>query len=92
MQIILYSAFYALKFSLVPRIGGNVGGRNQKLFAVEIESKAPLRKRKVSNFRGKETKSNLTVLMDITKRHKCVHSILLLSKNALEKVEKEENQ
>lgn len=53
MQIILCSAFYVLNLPLVPRIGGNVEGRNQKLFAVEIESKASLRKRKVSNFRGK---------------------------------------
>lgn len=92
MQIILYSAFYVLNCSPVPRIGGSVEGRNQKLFADEIESKASLRKRKVSNFRGKETESNLTVLMDITKRYKCVHSILLLSENALEKVGKEGNQ
>lgn len=92
MQIIFCSAFYVLNLPLAPRIGGNVEGRNQKLFAVEIESKASLRKRKVSNFRGKETESNLTVLMDITKRYKCVHSILLLSENALEKVGKEENQ
>lgn len=76
----------------MPRIGGRVEGRNRKLFADEIDSEASLRKRKVSNFRGKETESNLTVLMDITKRYKCVHSILLLSENALAEVGKEENQ
>lgn len=37
----------------MPRIGDDVEGRNQKLFSVEIESKASHRKRKVSNFREK---------------------------------------